>query len=277
MSGQIPTLRAKPNSCPIYPGLTKGSFEITGEKQLCKSCMSKIFDDIHAKEVADISICMKEKRFDDAIKIFQSIFNNESDKNWYNLGNLYYNKLQLSDALDCYDNALFLNTHYIKAWYRKGTILYSISKLQDVEKLKDSAQCFKNILLLDPKNKYGWNNASTFFIALCSISIHNRFFQDGSDTTQTNQEVQKWVSLNLNNKYPKDLASDLKNHLTGKAGRELLNGLIDWWFLNHKKILDALEPKIGDINLYPDESNAIERVYVTAENAKIPDNFSKKI
>ena len=260
----------------VYPGVEKGSFEITGAKKLCESCTSKIRDDTHAKEFADISICIKEKRFDDGIKIIQSIFNKDSDSHWYNLGNLYNSKLQLSDALDCYENALLLNTHYIKAWFRKGTILYGLSKLQDVEKLKDAVQCFKNILLLDPENKHLWNNASTFFIALCSISIHNRYFQDGKDTTQTNQEVQKWVSLNLNNKYPSDLAKDLKNYLAGKVGRELLNSLIDWWFLNHKKILDALEPKIGDINLYTDENHAIERVYVIPENTKIPDNFSKR-
>lgn len=232
----------------------KGSLEIIDKKSLCKSCVDIIQDDFaNTKEISKIAVFMNEKKFDEAITTIQSFFNKEHDAHWYNLGNMYYRKLQYSEALDCFDNTLFLNTHYIKAWYRKGTLLYGLSKLQDLEKLQDSKQCFKNILLLDPENKQMWNNASAFFIALCSILIHNRYVQEGKDAIKTNQEVQKWVSVIMPYKYPVDLANNLNNNLAGKKGKELLDSLIDWWFFNFDDILNALEPKIGVINIYSTE------------------------
>ena len=226
-----------------YPGVTKGSFEITDPKPICKSCRDRLYDDGHSEEFAKIAIYTNEKRIDDAIKIMQSFFDKENDTHWYNLGNLYYNKKQFSDALDCYDNALLLNTHYIKAWYRKGTILITNSNSDDAVK------CFKNVILLDPLNRHKWNEASAFSIMLCSILIHNRTISAGKNGKETNLEVIKWIK---ECELPFEFATQ-EGYTLEKSG---INGIVDYWFLNSNKILNRLEPKAADgFSLYTDENH----------------------
>jgi tetratricopeptide (TPR) repeat protein len=220
-----------------YPGISKGSYAISDPKPICQYCLDQLDDSDHTQELADLAICMTKNENDKAIQIVKSIFNKNNESHWYNLGNLYFRKGMLSEALDCFNNALLLNTVYTKAWYRKGTIL------MNQKNFVDASKCFKNILILNPKNENGWNPASAFCLLLCSVVIHNTTVQKGEDGKKTNQEVIRWLTENKPVwEFAFSKGFDLK-----KVG---INGYIDFCFENQGKILDYLEPKIATVNIY---------------------------
>jgi len=221
-----------------HPGISKGSYELTGPKPICESCLNQMDDSDHTQELAELTICMTENKTDRAIQIVKSIFNKNNESHWYNLGNLYNQKGMIPEALECFDNALFLNTVYVKVWYRKGTIL------MDQQNFIDSSKCFKNILILDPTNKNGWYPASAFCTLLCSVIIHNTSVQRGEGGERTNQEVQKWLAeCKPVWEFAIDQGLDIE-----KSG---LNGFIDFCFEKSGMILDYLEPNVATANIYP--------------------------
>lgn len=220
-----------------YPGISKGSYDLSDPKPICQSCLDQLDDSDHTQEFADLTICITKNENDKAIQIVKSIFNKNNETHWYNLGNLYFRKGMLSEALDCFDSALFLNTAYLKVWYRKGTIL------MNQQNFVDASKCFKNILVLDPKNENGWNPASAFCLLLCSVVIHNTAVQKGTGGEKTNQDVLKW----LEECKPVWEFAISKGFDVEKLG---INGYIDFCFENNGKILDHLEPKIATANIY---------------------------
>jgi tetratricopeptide (TPR) repeat protein len=221
-----------------YPGISKGSFDLSGPKPICQSCIDQFDDSAHTQELANLVICITKNETDKAIQIIKSIFNKNNETHWYNLGNLYFQKGMLPEALECFDNALFLNTIYVKVWYRKGTILMK------QQNFVDASKCFKNILILDPKNEHGWNPASAYCLLLCSVVIHNTTVQNGKDGKKTNKEVLKW----LKESQPVWEFAISEGFNIEKSG---INGYIDFCFENNGKILDRIEPKIGTANIYP--------------------------
>ncbi len=75
-------------------------------------------------------------------KIFKDI-----PGDWYTKANILANLYKYTEAIKCYDEILFLDTHYTKAWYRKGCILFGL------EKYADAVKCFDNVMVLDASNK----------------------------------------------------------------------------------------------------------------------------
>lgn len=221
-----------------YPGISKGSYELTDPKYICQTCLDQMDDSDHTYEYAEFVICIEKNEIDKAIQILKSIFNNINEMHWYNLGNLYFRKNMKSEALDCYDQALFLNTAYIKAWYRKGSILMT------QENFFDACKCFKNIRNLDQNNDEGWNSASAFCLLICSVVIHNKAVQTGKSAEVTDKEVQKWI---MECKPVWEYAI-IREFNVEKSG---IDGFIDFCFENYDSILDYLEPSTGFLNTYP--------------------------
>ena len=140
-----------------YRGKKKGDFEITSEKILCEACFSKLYYKAHTaddKELITITskaiLAMRnkdEKELKASLVEFDKIFNRSIAGGWYTKANLVANLHKYPDAIKCYDEALFLDTHYTKAWYRKGAILFGLKKYTDAMK------CFDNVMELDASNK----------------------------------------------------------------------------------------------------------------------------
>lgn len=213
-----------------YPGKTKGSYELTDPKPICQPCIAQIHtDDEHVEEIKSLALSIRDEDHDKAIQILKSIFNSNDEAHYYNLGNQYLNKGMLSEALDCFDNALLLDTHYVKAWYRKGSTLMRQGEYADASK------CFNNIYNLDPKNERGWIPASAFCLFLCSIVIHNTAVLNGKDGTKTKREVLRWTK-----------ACNPVMEFAYSKGYDFVelgvDAVVDFCFENHDEILDYLEP-----------------------------------
>ena len=128
-----------------YRGKKKGSFEITDEKVYCEKCFNSFNSDIEPKAevLADYIIKMKEGKYYEALKKLEKHFDKRKKDDWYNKGNFLRNLKKYKEAISCYDEALFIDTHYAKAWYRKGQTLY------DIDKYSDAGKCFENVLELE--------------------------------------------------------------------------------------------------------------------------------
>jgi tetratricopeptide (TPR) repeat protein len=221
----------------IFPGRIKGSYEITDSKRLCNSCTDMLDDYKNAEIFAKFGILLNEKRIKEAKEILKSVFNDKNYAHWYTLGKLCISEGSNSNALDCFDCALFLNTHYIKAWYRKGIILSMNSNFEDASK------CFKNILSLDPGNTQGWNPASKFLLMFCSLEIHGKSLREGGKSESTWPEVQKWtaecVQIYSNAKE--------KGYLKSNSG---MSEFYQYCTKNMGSILKQLEPNVPDITIH---------------------------
>ena len=159
-----------------YPGKKKGDFGITQEIGLCQNCFFKRYnqrqiDDKKRIEVSShVIIALQSnlhqkssestEKLKDALAKFKIIFDKTSSKDWYTKGNLLANLKDESGALNCYDEALLIDTHYTKAWYRKGSILFYHKKYEDAIK------CYDNVMVLDRNNEN--NNRSWYLAALIS-------------------------------------------------------------------------------------------------------------
>jgi tetratricopeptide (TPR) repeat protein len=128
-----------------YKGKKKGSFEITNEKIYCKKCFESLYsnDEPNIEDVGDMIIKMREGKYKEALKELEKHFDKTKKSDWYNKGNLLRNLKKDKEALECYNEAIFLDTHYIKAWYRKGQTLH------ENDKFSDAGKCFENVLELE--------------------------------------------------------------------------------------------------------------------------------
>jgi len=130
-----------------YHGDKIGSFRIAEEKILCKKCYGETnsLKRKSFKKIYDLTKKNFEKKFDESLKITEANFDEKSSFDWYNKGNLLdiKNKKNSKDVLACYDKAIYLDTHYVKAWYRKG------QKLYDEDKFFDAIRCFDNVIELE--------------------------------------------------------------------------------------------------------------------------------
>ncbi|MBU1644440.1 MAG: hypothetical protein KKA62_03360 [Nanoarchaeota archaeon] len=126
----------------IYPGNKKGDLTITEEKISCKNCIFDI-DDSEQDIRQEVVVLMVGDKFKEALIKLNKVFNKESSSDWYSKGNLLRNLKKNLDALDCYDEALLLDTHYVKCWYRKGWLL------KELKEYKKAAQCFSNVIELE--------------------------------------------------------------------------------------------------------------------------------
>jgi tetratricopeptide (TPR) repeat protein len=133
-----------------YPGKTKGDLEITEERRLCRDCLEKKYDTNDAKQDAKknaeivMALQLKDKvKLNKALKELDKDGQKDDPSYWYNRANIQSNIQNMEEALKSYDEALFLDTHYIKAWYRKAGILFSLKKIQEAD------ICLENVLILE--------------------------------------------------------------------------------------------------------------------------------
>ena len=58
---------------------------------------------------------------------------------WFNIGNIYYNKMNYQKAIECYEKAIEINSQLKEAWYNEGIALGKLGKYQDAIKAFDQA------------------------------------------------------------------------------------------------------------------------------------------
>ncbi len=115
---------------------------------------------------------IEQKRYDEALKIVESVFDKNSEEDWYNKGNLLYNLDRKEEALECYNQSTNLDTCYVKAWYRKGNILLNFGKYLE------SAICYEKVIDLEEENNpegNGWSGVAAFSCMIAYLRECDKF------------------------------------------------------------------------------------------------------
>jgi tetratricopeptide (TPR) repeat protein len=234
----------------IYPGKSKGGLDITDAQILSEEGFNKeyhISGEEKAKQ-AGIQLFV-QKKFKEALKQLESVFNPKDATDWYSKGNLLINLKRDNEALKCFDEALFLDTHYIKAWYRKGTILFFKRKYEN------AGRCFENVMKLEEKKKKragyaraDWWMAAQFLCMLSWISLCNELAMKKKLTQELYDYAKKYVN-NCRLLFANAIA--VSKDEAGRYGYVMIaqpgmneTEFIDYCQLNRNKILDLLEPPV---------------------------------
>ena len=221
-----------------YPGKVKGSVELTDAQPICQSCLDQRDDYTHAGELANVWTCLRENDFDRAVEIIKSFFNKNNEYHHYNLGHIYFSRGWLRDAMECFDNALLLNTHYIKAWYWKGHIF------KNQGEFAEAAICFNNIRTLDLRNESGWRPASDFCGMISLISLFNASVRNGTANARTQDVIHRMLA---ESKEPVWQFASSKGYNIMELD---VDDYVDFCFKNQWEILNFLEPlKPGEVNI----------------------------
>lgn len=236
-----------------YPGKDKGSLEITDDKIICEECNFLVNRDDEKKEKQAISITvlMHQKKYDDALKLLESFFDNHSEADWYTKGNLLNNLGKNEDALDCYDEALFIDTHYVKSWYRKGAILFEHAFFFQ------AARCFENVIELERNSKEdGWSNAAGFNLLYCYLLCKKDIESEGKISEEMDYELKSslyefvrkkigelrsYYATNVFVNYSVSPPDALRLPIAVIENNE---SLIDWMEESFIEVLNKLEPSI---------------------------------
>ena len=234
----------------VYPAKMKGSLEITQATIICKDCISKYLTGSDKSEFdkrSNIAILIVKKDFKEALKVLESVFDKENEADWYSKGNILLNLGDAGEALECYDEALFLDTHYIKAWYRKGHVLFCMMKFMD------SAKCFENVVELEGggntgRKLTGWGFPALFCCMIAWISANNELVNKGKPSKEVYATTGMWVdkchSL-LTRPLPiyEDERGNLK-YVTLVSPELNETQFVDYCVANFHKILDEIEPSV---------------------------------
>lgn len=187
----------------------------------------------HARELHK---CIKEKRYEDGLKLLDSVFNKNAESDWYNKGNFLANLHRIDEAIECYTHAILLDNEYVKAWYRKGNNL--LVKCIWVE----AAKCFENVIKIETNNvnrKHGkeeWAAAALFSCMISCVSGYN-------DCVINKKPMPDFIRLKTDYWIEKTREFLESNQIIPKFDDE--TKFIDYCHLNYEKILDKLEPNIA--------------------------------
>jgi tetratricopeptide (TPR) repeat protein len=235
----------------IYPGGRKGSLKITDEKMVCMDCFIQYSSGINVSESDErpaFSRALVKKNYKEALRILDETFDEKNPSDWYIRGNLL-KKLKKSpkESIKCYDEALLLDTHYIKAWYRKGHILFSM------QKYLEAAECFENVIELEGGENInriltGWGFSALFSCMMSWIYASNRLANEGKVKQRVSDSRSKWIKKCyplLTNVVPvyRDEAGDLK-YVTLVPPNLGINEVVDYCHDNFHEILESIEPRI---------------------------------
>ena len=198
----------------VYFGKTKGSLEITEEKIICSQCAEKYMKSYNKNfdEMLEFTkLKLVNKDFTKALEKLNEIFDENDSTHWYNKGNILLDLNRLKEALNCYDEALFLDTHYVKAWFRKGETLGFLNSEKikndnfgDLEKLYASLKCFENVMELEKNKKTqyprdSWKCAASFMRMLTLSYIHHWLSKKNTPSESVDLElikaINQWVTL----------------------------------------------------------------------------------
>ena len=247
----------------IHTSPERDVLNITEAKPVCKSCMYEIahqMSDAEEKIFKDLAVAMFEKRYQDALdKLEEAYVDKKDDFYWYNRGNILNNLGKTDEALRCYNTALSMNTHYVKAWYRKGTFLMQKGVADNSEDtLMRALRCFVNVMRLNDKD---WQDAAMFQVLMLAINIHNRFVTTGRKplefVTAAIQETHLPFYLALmdsksSDKDIKEFQAEQKELLSTDDDEErekrielaVRVKMVDFCMMHYSKILDDIEPNI---------------------------------
>jgi tetratricopeptide (TPR) repeat protein len=197
-----------------YFGKSKGSLEITEEKIICSQCAEKYRKSITKnfnENLEFTKLKLINKDLAKALEKLNEIFDENDLTHWYNKGNTLLDMDRLEEALNCYDEALFIDTHYTKAWFRKGqTLGYLNSKkiekdnFGDLDKLYASLRCFENVIELEKNKKTqyprdGWEYAASFMMMLTLSFIQYWLYKKNTPSESIDKElikaINKWVPI----------------------------------------------------------------------------------
>ncbi|MBN1941328.1 MAG: tetratricopeptide repeat protein [Candidatus Diapherotrites archaeon] len=151
----------------VAPGKLKGDSEITEKKILCSDCWQyrTVFTPLARRVFEKIVMLEQQGEHEEALKKLDYIFDSTNPGLWYKKAELLAHLGELADALECYEEALFLDTHLVKAWYKKGWILFHL------EKFEDAVKAFDNVLELERTEfKFAedkWTHAAMFGKIFC--------------------------------------------------------------------------------------------------------------
>lgn len=222
----------------IFPGIIKGSFDLTPPRVICKNCADLKYsnnEDENIDVTSKMVIALNEGNYLEAFEKLKSIFNKENDSHWYNAGNILYNLDKENEALQCYDKAIFLNTHYIKAWYRKACLLFI---RQDYN---SAVKAFDNVISLDPDNMASWGHAALLNSMLCCVFLHNSAISGGKGTKELSEITRKKIEYTqkiLDNKRIKRDDGSYQRIIPDSLN---INDFVDYCYENRNELLDLLE------------------------------------
>jgi tetratricopeptide (TPR) repeat protein len=233
----------------IYPGKEKGSFEITEEQIVCQNCLEMHQgSDKSLEGGTNVVLLIAKKEFEKALTELNSIFDEKNQGNWYSKGNILWNLNNPEEAIRCYNEALFLDTHYKKAWYRKGILL------GDKELYIDAAKCFENVVELDGRDKKegrklsGWGLPALVSCMGAWTKANNELVYTGHPSAEAYKNSGKWIEWGhrfLTTPQPiyEESTGNLKYVTLVSPGLNETE-FIDYCLNNFNKILDAIEPRI---------------------------------
>jgi tetratricopeptide (TPR) repeat protein len=224
----------------IYPGNAIGSFEITEAKPICSTCVSKMREDpsAHGETSSKMIKCIEKEQYGEYLKIIEENFNTENPSHWYNRGNALRNLQRFDEALDCFNQALFLDTHYIKAWYRKGQTLFYDGKYSV------ALTSFGNVVQLDKKYQSGWGVAAKFYIMMTLSREYSRLMKENKMTQEFENYCREWIH---------HLYFLLHDELSVNADEKIIpvkitpEEFLDYSYEHFEEILTILEPVKGPI------------------------------
>tara|TARA_Y100000034_G_scaffold102208_1_gene126947 strand:- start:226 stop:1029 length:804 start_codon:yes stop_codon:yes gene_type:complete len=237
----------------VYPGNNKGSLDITEAKVLSKEAFEKEYclrkGEKYQKTMMEGTLLMTKKKYSEAIKMLNQVFNKKDASNWYTKGNILCNLNKKKEALKCYDESLFLDTHYIKAWYRKGWLLFHNKNY------KDAGKCFENVVELEESKKKkerlvknNWLVSGIFSCMVSWISENNKLTHKGKPSKKIYDKAGYWVgviyTLFTHNiaLYEDDDGQTVGTQIAPSRMNE--TEFVDYCFKHMNEILDTIEPSI---------------------------------
>lgn len=233
----------------VYPGKIKSSLETTPATIICNDCINKYLsnsDKSGLDKMSNIAVLIAKKEFKEALEVLDSVFDKQSESDWYSKGNMLLNLGKSEEALECYDEALFLDTHYIKAWYRKGHILLSMNKFVN------SAKCFENAVELEGggntgRRLTGWGFPALFCCMIAWICENNELVNKGQSSKEVHEITGRWVNkchslLTRSLPIYENEHGNLK-YVTLVSPELNETQFVDYCGANFHKILDAIEPQ----------------------------------
>lgn len=106
----------------IYPGNVHGSLEMTEEKIIHYDCLhlTEHTAELTERRIELAELVIVKKDWARALSILDEIQDPLDQADWYTKGNMLRNLGRHEEAVKSFNEAIFLDTHYAKAWYRKG-------------------------------------------------------------------------------------------------------------------------------------------------------------
>ena len=204
-----------------------------------------------------------KKNYPKALELLESVFDKESEGDWYTKGNILANLEDPDGALGCYDKAVELDPRYVKAWYRRGWVL--VSK----KKAGDAIACFDKVVEIEGwlgeaiskarktndfnyisnavaekrNDNNGWSQAALVTRAYVMIVDSNaRIMKKDKITAEESRRIKENIvySYLVLRAYP-DIAPRLPQMTTPDF---MQIKMPDFILLNLNSVLDAVEPTV---------------------------------